>query len=152
MVTSWANGKQESLDLFIESRHGLTRELLSHASATDSRLVLFGGLHGLSAPVGEYETILIIASGFEIAAHLLYLKQLIHGYNVRKVRARRIYLIWQLSDIGESRTDRSLAPRLTSLDVDIAAQPLLNNALDDDRTDKSYVCNVLSLLSWILLM
>lgn len=110
MVTSWADGKQKSLDLFIEPRRGLTRDLLSHTGAVGSRLVLFGGPHGISAPVGEYETILIIASDFGIAAHLPYLKQLIHGYNVRKVRARRIHLVWQLSDIGESWTDRSHVP------------------------------------------
>lgn len=50
------------------------------------------GPHGISAPVGEYENILMIANGFGIAAHLPYLKQLIHGYNARKVRARHIHL------------------------------------------------------------
>ncbi len=50
------------------------------------------GLHRISTPVGEYENILIIANGFGIAIYLLYLKQLIHGYNTRKVRARYIYL------------------------------------------------------------
>jgi len=43
--------------------------------------------------VGEYENILMIANGFGIAAHLPYLKQLIHGYNARKVRARHIHLV-----------------------------------------------------------
>ena len=107
VVTSWAKGKQSSLDLFIEPRRGLTRELLSHAGAADSRLVLFGGPHGISAPVREYETLVMVTSDFGIAAHLPYLKQLIHGYNTRKVRACRIHLVWQLSDISKSRTDRS---------------------------------------------
>ncbi len=109
VVTSWTDGKQESLDLFIEPHHGLTRELLGHAGAAESRLVLFGGPHGISAPVSGYETVVMIASGFGIAAHLPYLKQLIYGYNARKVRARRIHLVWQLSDIGKSRTDGALA-------------------------------------------
>lgn len=50
VVTSWSDGNQKSLDLFIEPRRGLTRELLSHAGTADSRLVLFGGPHGISAP------------------------------------------------------------------------------------------------------
>ncbi len=50
----------------------------------------------------DCENILIVASGFGIAAHLLYLKQLIHGYNTREVRARRIHLVWQVRDIGKS--------------------------------------------------
>jgi len=60
---------------------------------------------------------------------------MIHGYNARKVRARRVHLIWQLSNIGEFRTDRSPILQLTSSDIGIAAQSLLNSALDDDRID-----------------
>ena len=57
------------------------------------------------SPVGECETLLMITSDFGIAAHLLYLKQLIHGYNSRNFGAHRVHLVWQLSDIGEFRTD-----------------------------------------------
>ena len=78
-MTSWSEGKQNSLDLFIESRGGFTRELLSHCKVngygTSSRLVLFSGPHEISMPVGEYESVLMIASGFGIAAQLPYLKQ-----------------------------------------------------------------------------
>jgi NAD(P)H-flavin reductase len=109
VVTSWSDGRQDNLDFFIEPRRGLIRELLSHAGAADSRLVLFSGPYGISVLVGEYENVLMIASAFGVAAHLPYLKRLIHGYNARKVHARRIHLVWQLSDIGESRTDRSSA-------------------------------------------
>jgi NAD(P)H-flavin reductase len=50
----------------------------------------------------DCENILMVAGGFGIAAHLPYLKELIYGYNARKVRARRIYLVWQVRDIGKS--------------------------------------------------
>jgi hypothetical protein len=43
-----------------------------------------------------------VASGFEIAAHLPYLKQLIYGYNAREVRACRIHLVWQVRDLVKS--------------------------------------------------
>jgi len=52
--------------------------------------------------MGDCGNILMVASGFGIAARLPYLKQLIHGYNAREVRARRIYLVWQVRDIGKS--------------------------------------------------
>ncbi len=106
VVTSWADGRQDTLELFVEPRKGLTRELLSHAEtdgagdAKSSRWALFSGPHGRSAAVGDFENVLMIADGFGIAAHLPYLKRLIHGYNARKVRARRIHLVWQLRDIG----------------------------------------------------
>ena len=65
-------------------------------------LVMFSGPYGKSIPMDNSENILIVASDFGIAAHLPYLKQLIYGYNVREVRARRIHLVWQVRDIGKS--------------------------------------------------
>ena len=52
--------------------------------------------------MGEYQNIVMVASGFGIAAQLPYLKQLIYGYNTREVRARRVHLIWQIQDIGKA--------------------------------------------------
>lgn len=107
VVPSWADGRQHTLEFFVEPRKGLTRELLSHAEAEggngakNSRMVLFSGPHGISAAVNEYENMLIVADGFGIAAQLPYLRRLIHGYNARKDRVRRIHLIWQLRDIGK---------------------------------------------------
>ncbi len=107
VVTSWAHEKQDRLDLFVEPRKGLTRELLYRAEtdenggATGSRLVLFSGPHGISAPVGEYESVLLIAAGFGMAAHLPYLKQLIHDYKARKASTLRIRVIWQVQHIGK---------------------------------------------------
>ena len=61
----------------------------------------FSGPHRKSIPMDDCENILMAAGGFGIAAHLPYLKQLIHGYNDREVRARRIHLVWQVRDIGK---------------------------------------------------
>jgi NAD(P)H-flavin reductase len=104
VVISWAEKPQDQLDLFIEPRRGLTRELLYHAKSGHAMnpWVLFSGPHGNSIPMDNCENILMVASGFGIAAHLPYLKQLIHGYNAREVRARRIHLVWQVRDIGKS--------------------------------------------------
>jgi NAD(P)H-flavin reductase len=104
VVISWAEKPQDHLDLFIEPRRGLTRDLLYHAKSGHDMdpWVLFSGPHGKSIPMDDYENILMVASGFGIAAHLPYLKQLIHGYNAREVRARRIHLVWQVRDIGKS--------------------------------------------------
>jgi hypothetical protein len=74
-----------------------------------SPLVLFSGPHGLSAPVGDYEAVLMIASGFVIASQLPYLKQLLYGYNACKTRNRRIRLVWQLETDGK-RPPRSKLP------------------------------------------
>jgi NAD(P)H-flavin reductase len=104
VVISWSEKAQEHLDLFIEPRRGLTRELLCHAKSGHAMnsLVLFSGPHGKSVPMDDCENILMVADGFGIAAHLPYLKQLIHGYNAREVSARRIHLVWQVREIGKS--------------------------------------------------
>ncbi|PVH68567.1 hypothetical protein DL98DRAFT_440915, partial [Cadophora sp. DSE1049] len=48
-------------------------------------LVLFSRPYKTSLVINEYKSILIVASGFSIAAHLLYLKRLIYSYNSRRV-------------------------------------------------------------------
>lgn len=98
-------GKQRMIDLLIEPQRGLTRDLLYHAKGDPATnfLVLFSGPHGTSVVLDEYESILVVASGFGIAAHLPYLKRLIYGYNSRRVQARRIHLVWQIGHKGKSR-------------------------------------------------
>jgi NAD(P)H-flavin reductase len=104
VVTSWAPGRRNTLDLFIEPRRGLTHELLKHAkndNVARSHLVLFSGPHGISVDMGMYEKIVIVANGFGIGAHLPYLRRLIHGHSSREFRIRRIHLVWQIQDIGK---------------------------------------------------
>lgn len=111
-VASWSDREQTSLELFIEPRRGLTQKLLHHLTpgtdssqsrldASLSRLALFSGPHGISAPVGDYETVLMVASGSGIVAQLPYLKQLIYGHNAHKSRTRRVHLVWQLETRGK---------------------------------------------------
>ena len=94
-MISWADKPQDYLDLFIEPRRGLTRELLYHAKSEYAMnpWVLFSGPHGKSVFMEDCKNILIVASDFRIVAHLPYLKHLIYSYNAREVRARRIHLV-----------------------------------------------------------
>jgi hypothetical protein len=125
VVASWSEGEQSALDLFIEPRQGFTKKLLKYSKSDGPPcLALFSGPHGTSAPVAEYETVLMVASGFGIAAQLPYLRKLIYGYNACKTRTRRIHLVWQLD---------------TLIDIGIAVEPLLNDALEDDTLDDGYV-------------
>jgi NAD(P)H-flavin reductase len=101
-VVSWAATAQGTLDLLIEPRSGLTRELLDHAKRgyTIDPIVMFSGPHGMDLAIDKYESILMVASGFGITAFLPYLKKLIHDYNAREGRARRIHVVWQITDRG----------------------------------------------------
>jgi hypothetical protein len=90
-VVSWSAGKQKRLDFLIELRKGSIRKLFELSKTNKElrseddvneyiNLALISGLHGLSVPVGDYETVVMIASGFGIASQLPYLRQLIEGY------------------------------------------------------------------------
>lgn len=103
MVISWEPKEQHTLDLLIEPQRGLTQDLLYHAKKghTINPIIMFNGPYGPRVAMDEYESILMVASGFGIAAHLPHLKKLIYGYNARIVRARRIHLVWQIRDKGK---------------------------------------------------
>lgn len=102
VIASWSDAPQYSLDLLIEPRRGLTQQLLVRSKEEQTSCsAMFNGPYGTSVPVGEYEVVLMIASGFGIAAQLPYLKRLLHGYNSRRVRTRRIHLVWELKTLGE---------------------------------------------------
>jgi NAD(P)H-flavin reductase len=107
VVTSWTGKKQTSLELLIEPRHGWTKRLQSKAVTKTGHSgglgrVLFTGPHGISVPVDEYEYVFMVASGYGIIPHLPLLERLIQGALAHEVRARRICLVWELEDIGES--------------------------------------------------
>jgi hypothetical protein len=111
MVTSWSQGKQTTLDLYIKSQKGFSNTLyqIAHKApeGSVSATAFIAGLHGISHPVDHYYSVLLLASGSGIAAVLPYLRKLIHGYNMRKRknscnRTRRIHLVWQLKTLGKS--------------------------------------------------
>jgi NAD(P)H-flavin reductase len=99
VVTSWSERPQQQFDLFIQPRRGLTRKL--SLSPPKNALVIFSGPHGMSAPVDEYENVVMVASDWGIAAHLPYLKQLVNGYKKRQVRAHRVLLVWQITNYSK---------------------------------------------------
>jgi NAD(P)H-flavin reductase len=100
-VVSWSHKPQDHLDLFIKRRKGFTNDLysLSEYGPTTS-IVMFTGPHGQSFSTDKHETIIMIATGFGIAAHLPYLKKLIYDHHMRKIPLRRLHLIWQIEDIS----------------------------------------------------
>ncbi|EDP49507.1 cell surface metalloreductase, putative [Aspergillus fumigatus A1163] len=98
MVTSWSPGRQDVLDLFVRTRHGLTEKLRARAAreGTASFTAFVSGPYGRSESVGEYESVLAVASGFGIAGVVPYIKRLLYGYNTSSVRVRRVHLVWQV--------------------------------------------------------
>ena len=106
VIASYSEGEQTTLELLIGPQRGLTSKFLrnsinsSGSASADLRLALFSGPYGLSAPLAEFETVLLMASGLGIVAQLPYLRSLIRSYNDFQVRTRRIHLVWQLDSLG----------------------------------------------------
>ena len=68
---------------------------------SDFRLAIFSGPHGKAVSIGDYGKVLMIATGFGIAAQLPYLRELVSGFNNYQVRTREIRLVWQLQSFGK---------------------------------------------------
>lgn len=103
-MISWAEGKQDNLQLIVEPRKGLSRQLLCYAKNNRPYFVFFSGFYGRSAAVDSYKFVLLVADRFGIAAILPYLKKLIYGYNHCRACTQQIYLVWQIQNIGKPRT------------------------------------------------
>lgn len=126
-VTSWSRGKQDIMELLVQPRRGLSADLLRHVSvaaqSSVSFLALFTGPHGTSEDVSQYESVLLVTSGFGVVAAIPYLKKMIYGYNTCTSQVRRLHLVWQVESIDEMA----------------AALYLVNKLLKDDIMDESYV-------------
>jgi NAD(P)H-flavin reductase len=57
----------------------------------------------MSENVDRYESVVLVASGFGIAAAISYLKKLVYSYNTSASRTRRVHLVWEVETLGESR-------------------------------------------------
>lgn len=106
-IVSWSNGKDPYLNFLIEPKDGFTNSLLARASQvtkepsmSDHRLAFFSGPHGSPESFGEYGSVLMVASGFGIAALLPHAQELIRGFNRCETRTRRIHLVWLLQQTG----------------------------------------------------
>ena len=104
MVTSWSDGYSKRLRVLVEPRRGWTEKLMNYTvkrGSTPCR-TLFTGPYGVSVPTQKYGIVLLVASGLGIVAHMSYLTKLIHDYNARRTRTRRICLIWVVKTPGTS--------------------------------------------------
>ena len=104
MIVSWAmdassTPKLTTVHLLVEPRDRFAHRLLRYAKRSSEGiryLVLYSGPHGIPTPMKEYETVLMVATGFGIAAVLLHLQELLDGDERCEVVTRRVHVVWQL--------------------------------------------------------
>ena len=116
-IISWSNEPQEEFELFIEPRRGFTKKLLSLSAHGPTKCIaMFSGPHGKHLPVDQYENIIMLATDFGVAAHLPYLKKLVHdersrsrsshmrdGHSSEASSKRRVHLVWQIDRGGKEK-------------------------------------------------
>ncbi|TLD03373.1 uncharacterized protein PgNI_12381 [Pyricularia grisea] len=91
VVTSWSKDRQKSLDLFVERRRGFTRKL-HLADSQEGRHAIVSGPFGRRVSLLEFDFVLLLASGYGIAAQAAYLRELVSGGNRQKA-----HLVWLIS-------------------------------------------------------
>lgn len=78
-VASWSSNRQDTIELLLQPRHGLTADLIRYApTAKESSIsfpALFTGPYGMIDDVSHYKSVLVVTSGFGIAAAIPYLKK-----------------------------------------------------------------------------
>ncbi|KAJ6119114.1 hypothetical protein N7471_013065 [Penicillium samsonianum] len=126
-VVSWSRDRQDTIELLLQPRDGLSADLVGYAPAAKESsiyfLALFTGPHGMVEDVSHYGSVLVVTSGFGIAAAIPYLKKMIYGYDTCTSQVRRLHLMWEVKSVVEMAV----------------AQTLLNNLLEDDIMNNGYV-------------
>lgn len=142
MVTSWSPEKQDALELFVQSRRGLTKTINSRAALDGfaSYTAFVSGPYGASKSMDDYECVLAVATDFGIAGVIPYLKKLVYGYNTSTSYVRRVHFVWQVQSLGKNNSNLiNKLDRTDLIDIAVAAQSFLNDLLSDDVLDNGYV-------------
>ena len=88
------------IDLLIRQQNGFSRRVMSHREIEYSAWL--SGPYGRTEKLGDFSTILMLATDIGIAAHLSYLKTLSDKFLRAEMNVCRIVLIWQIRDISMS--------------------------------------------------
>lgn len=107
MVFEWPS--DDSISLLIQPKRGFTKQLLQACEPNQDKLTLrkskikeyrglvyIEGPYGLQHNLGEYGTVIMFASGFGIASHVPYIKDLVRRYRLFEIKTRDIVLVWCL--------------------------------------------------------
>ncbi|KFY49967.1 hypothetical protein V495_00403 [Pseudogymnoascus sp. VKM F-4514 (FW-929)] len=96
----WWERDMDGLTIFLLADP--TRRFASKLNGLQNKKLvsLIDGPYGLEHNFGEYGTVLMFATGLGVAGHMLYIRDLVSGYNSCDVSTRRIVLIWQVDDKG----------------------------------------------------
>ncbi len=84
---------EATISFLVEPTGSFTSNLVRLRSA---RLEIIDGPYGQEHEFGNYETVLMFAGGMGIAGVLPYIRRLVEGESRKKLRVRRLSVIWVL--------------------------------------------------------
>jgi predicted ferric reductase len=98
-----------SLTLLAQVQTGFTKEIKLQSTIQRPYLALIDGPYGNPPNYGEFDSVVFVASGMGVAAHMLAIQHLLSNYK-RNVRTGSITLYWELEHTGRHH----LNPRIHS--------------------------------------
>ncbi|KAI1642175.1 uncharacterized protein F4817DRAFT_369653 [Daldinia loculata] len=105
------------LVLLVQPRKGFTKSLLTSASYQEY-LAFVEGPYGRPLSLGQYGTVLLLATGVGITGQLPYVKELLKLYLQCEVKTRRIALFWEVESEVHRYWVRKWMDELLALDRD----------------------------------
>ncbi|KAG0645010.1 Ferric-chelate reductase 2, partial [Hyphodiscus hymeniophilus] len=124
MISWWERDiRGLKISLLVQSRGGFTAELDRHVN--QNLLAFIDGPYGVNYDFGEYGTVIMIATGIGIAAHIPFIKDLISGYNSCTVKTRRIRLVWAIEEKCQEIWVKHWMDELLESDTGYVSQPVI---------------------------
>jgi predicted ferric reductase len=111
-ISSW---KGDSITILIESRNGFTERLRlipENRGSPPFLSTILSGPFGKGHCLEEFGTVILFCTGIGVTAHLPYIRELLEGYQLRKVKAKKIFLIWEVEKEGSVPISNGLDHRL----------------------------------------
>lgn len=138
-VISWwdddIQGRGSNIYLFVRPKSGFTRKLVRYEK--DELKVWVDGPYGTTIDAADYGSVLMFASGIGIAAQVPYIKEIIREYKAFRARTKRILLVWEVDERGESERGPDRTGKLTELDDRDWTKDWFDELLNEDNL--SYV-------------
>ncbi|MCJ1445797.1 MAG: hypothetical protein MMC23_006302 [Stictis urceolatum] len=125
IITQW-NGEgsvSDKITMLLKVRNGFTRHLAECAPRSGMRTVV-DGPYGEASCYGQYGTVLLLATGIGIVAHIPHVKEILQGHKDRAVQTRQVMLVWQVDREAQENWVSNWMQELLEMDKDMGSNML----------------------------
>ncbi|KAK3216140.1 hypothetical protein GRF29_8g2246898 [Pseudopithomyces chartarum] len=112
-VITWNDGQH--ITILVERCKGFSNAIFALSDAITHSAII-DGPYGRVQSLGQYDKVLLLASGIGVAAHLLHIRQLLEAHEDKSVRVRRVALTWFLESPEQEKWAGRFLRRLQEID------------------------------------